>query len=334
MGNIDNLKSNISHAVINWMSYVLYHSRFLHYMLYKIDKHGVTPEKFHQVLVRIYTSTNGVIYDKLFTDLEKVTTEETLALRDRVIASFEVLRVKGHIVGQDLTREILDSLLVEYQQTGYTVLPFKLEKRSCDQIVDDVSKKPGVYRDCFDGERIKSVECLDIESPQGVIAQVDILDHSTDVTDDVLESEFFEILAEFLMQSRRALLTIATVWWSFPTKNPSSEGAQKYHFDLDGLKWSKVFIYLTDVTVDSGPHSAILGSHMPRKKSSHLLSRGYVRVEDSEATNDGNEKTFVDSKGTIILGDTKCWHKGSMVKNNNRAIFQLEYSCHPISSRF
>ena len=334
MGNICNLKNDIWHAVIKWMSYGLYYSRFLHYTLHKIDKHGVTPEKFHQLLVRIYTSTNGVIHDKLFIDLEKVRSEETLALRDRVIASFEVLRAKGHVAGQDLTREVLDSLLIEYQNTGYAVLPFKIEKRSCDRIFNDVSEKPGVYRDCFDGQRIKSAQRLNIENPQGVIAQVDTLDYSTDVTDDVLESGFFQVLAEFLMQSRRALLTISTVWWSLPTKNPSSEGAQKYHFDLDGLKWSKVFIYLSDVTEDSGPHSAILGSHLPRRKSSYLLRRGYVRVEDYEAKNDGIEKTFVGSKGTIIIGDTKCWHKGSMVANKNRAIFQLEYSCHPVSSRF
>ena len=73
-----------------------------------------------------------------------------------------------------------------------------------------------------------------------------------------------------------------------------------------------------------------MGSHLPGQKDIRLLRRGYVRVDDVDVEN-GREKTFVGEAGTIILGDTKCWHKGNMVEKDTRAIFQLEYSCHPIS---
>ncbi len=317
--------------IMKAISYLLYYSGVLHFVLRRINKKKITSERFHQLMVKIYTSTNGVIYEKLFNDLEKLPKDKIEKLKLELIEKFNILFDEGILDGSVLDNEILDHLLETYNKDGYVVLPFKLEKNSCQNIIDEISKKPGVYRDCFDGQRIKEVNSLDIKEPGGILAQVDLFKHSTTVIDRILEVNIFGTLASYLMQSKRALLNIATVWWSFPSLKASSEAAQKYHFDLDGLKWGKIFIYLTDVTENNGPHTAVMGTHVPGKKDNAILKRGYVRVEDDEVEF-GKERKFVGKSGTIIIGDTKCWHKGSFVKENNRAIFQLEYTCHPLSS--
>jgi hypothetical protein len=63
---------------------------------------------------------------------------------------------------------------------------------------------------------------------------------------------------------------------------PSSEAAQQFHYDLDTLKWIKVFVYLSDVTMESGPHCALLGTHLPGSKNSALAARMYERISDED----------------------------------------------------
>ena len=41
------------------------------------------------------------------------------------------------------------------------------------------------------------------------------------------------------------------------TLKQKEDAAQEYHFDLDRPKWLKIFIYLTDVNKDNGPHCYI-----------------------------------------------------------------------------
>lgn len=321
----------ISFKITKILSYFLYYSKILHFMLNKIDKNKTTSQSFHQLMVKIYTSTNGVIFEKLFNDLEKLSKQDNKKLKSELLIQFNKLYEEGILIGEPLKNETLDILLETYNKDGYVVLPFKLEKKSCENIIQEISKKPGVYRDCFDGQRVKNVKRLDIKNPGGILAQVDLFEHSNLIIDRIMEVNLFGSIASYLMQSKRALLNIATVWWSFPSSIASSEAAQKYHFDLDGLKWGKIFIYLTDVTEKNGPHTAVMGSHNPKEKDLEILKRGYVRVEDEEVEF-GRERQFTGESGTIIIGDTKCWHKGSLVQEDNRAIFQLEYTCHPVSS--
>ena len=44
-------------------------------------------------------------------------------------------------------------------------------------------------------------------------------------------------------------------------KGASSEAAQLFHFDMDRIRFLKVFIYLTDVGTENGPHVYVRGSH-------------------------------------------------------------------------
>jgi Phytanoyl-CoA dioxygenase (PhyH) len=126
------------------------------------------------------------------------------------------------------------------------------------------------------------------------------------------------------------ILDIVAMWWSTAmSKNASSESAQLYHFDLDRIKWLKFFIYLTDVTSDNGPHCYVSGSHQPGNKPEALVRRGYSRIPDEDIAKFYPQSKCVEitaPKGTIIAGDTSCFHKGKPVQNGERLILELEFT--------
>lgn len=110
-------------------------------------------------------------------------------------------------------------------------------------------------------------------------------------------------------------------WWTFGN-NLDPQEAELFHRDIDNILWLKVFIYLTDVDLNCGPHAFIPGSHRVNK----FLK--FRRILDKEA-NDVFGKTIyhLGKKGTLIIEDTFGLHKGQHItSNNNRLIFQLQYS--------
>jgi hypothetical protein len=132
--------------------------------------------------------------------------------------------------------------------------------------------------------------------------------------------------------------SLINLWWSFPHPDlsPSSESAQLYHYDLDGFKWLKCFMYINDVSPGNGTHCFLPKTHIPGSKSQELLMRGYSRISDEDiAKFQSNEEIEISGvAGTIFLGDTKCFHKGKPLVDGKRLVFQVEYSANTFSQSF
>ena len=126
------------------------------------------------------------------------------------------------------------------------------------------------------------------------------------------------------------ILDIVTMWWSTNfVKEACTESAQLYHFDLDRVKWLKFFIYLTDVNSQNGPHCYIKGTHKPGAKPKDLLKLGYARITDEEIQKFYPPESFVEitaPQGTIIAGDTSCFHKGKPSVEGERLVLELEFT--------
>ena len=122
------------------------------------------------------------------------------------------------------------------------------------------------------------------------------------------------------------------LWWSFPTQdsiNAQAEMAQFMHWDGDWNKWIKFFIHITDVDFDCGPHVFIKGSHQVNTKPQDLLDRGYVRIADHELASVYGEESFVAvtaPRGTVVAGDTKCWHRGTKPEARPRLMAQIQFA--------
>ncbi|MCD6067573.1 MAG: hypothetical protein K0S33_2399 [Bacteroidetes bacterium] len=128
------------------------------------------------------------------------------------------------------------------------------------------------------------------------------------------------------------------MWWSTSfLKEASSEAAQLYHFDLDRFKWLKIFIYLTDVNEDNGPHRLIRGSHLPDAKPTELLKRGYARIPDEDIAQYHKKEDFIvihGEAGAVFAEDTKCWHKGTPLRSGHRLVLEFEYTSSMFGSNY
>ena len=108
---------------------------------------------------------------------------------------------------------------------------------------------------------------------------------------------------------------------------PDSEAAQEFHWDMERIRWIRFFIYLTDVTVDNGPHCFIKGTHRTGAIPDDLLKQGYVRQKDEILLQRyGNEAylEFTGPRGTIIAEDSRGWHKGKMPRKGDRLLLAFE----------
>lgn len=115
-------------------------------------------------------------------------------------------------------------------------------------------------------------------------------------------------------------------WWS-TSNNKDAEQAQFFHRDVDDYRFCKIFIYLTDVNFDNGPHVFVEDS-----PASNTLTK-IRRYQDQEIEDEfGKDKIkyFNAKKGTMFMVNTYGLHKGLLPKNGERLLLQIQYSLNPI----
>lgn len=126
----------------------------------------------------------------------------------------------------------------------------------------------------------------------------------------------------------KAKPTISNVnaWWSFSGRE-KAEHAQLFHRDLDDYRFCKLFIYLTDVTSDSGPHIFVKNSSNSNKLSK---IRRYSDDEIGNSFGKENILEFVRPEGSFFMVNTYGFHKGLLPLIGNRLLLQIQYSLNPI----
>lgn len=116
----------------------------------------------------------------------------------------------------------------------------------------------------------------------------------------------------------------AIMWWSFPPEDQNYNPLYGFHYDIDALKFLKLFIYITDVDEDSGPHVIISKTHLKKsffeKRNRRLTDDQVSDVFETERIN-----VMTAPKGTGFFEDTFAYHKGTTPKKP-RLILQIEYS--------
>jgi hypothetical protein len=116
------------------------------------------------------------------------------------------------------------------------------------------------------------------------------------------------------------------VRWSFPSAEPP-ESTQKLHRDPDDWRFVKLFIYLTDVDQEAGPHVYALGSH---KTAATLKAGFYTRAAVESRYGRDNVRAIVGPRGTAFIADTHGIHMGLPPSFKPRLILQVQYSLLPV----
>jgi hypothetical protein len=133
-------------------------------------------------------------------------------------------------------------------------------------------------------------------------------------------------------------------WWSFPAEKPELYYSQYYHRDTDDWRFITLFIYLTDVGADGGPHQVIPGSHS-LEGMKKLAPSGWLRPFDAAATFSnamGEEfaaecerrfghhaEALVGPAGSMFLVNTLALHRGLMPTRQPRLLMWARYGLGP-----
>lgn len=125
-----------------------------------------------------------------------------------------------------------------------------------------------------------------------------------------------------------------TMWWTTP-RGPReySAAAQQFHWDMDRLFFLKFFIYLTDVTPQTGPHVFVAGSHR-RKGPAFSQDRRYSDAEVAAHYPAQAIRTICGRRGTIFAADTRALHKGEPVLRGERLVLQIEFAISKFGQRY
>lgn len=122
----------------------------------------------------------------------------------------------------------------------------------------------------------------------------------------------------------RPVFDFVSMWWT-TAEGPRdlSGAAQMFHYDLDRVHFLKAFVYLSDVTAETGPHVFVTGSHR-RKPAALRVDRRFQDEEVSAHYPAERIREIVGPRGTVFLADTRGLHKGKPVICGERLVLQVE----------
>lgn len=118
-------------------------------------------------------------------------------------------------------------------------------------------------------------------------------------------------------------------WLNFPAEGEARK-SQLWHRDPEDLKTVKVFIYLDEVTRDSGPFSYIFQTQPFGSASDRMPKHKHLRrVTDEEMESEFPKETWFECTGpagTMIIADTVGFHRGGNVEKGNRLLITFTYT--------
>jgi hypothetical protein len=114
------------------------------------------------------------------------------------------------------------------------------------------------------------------------------------------------------------------VRWSFP--GSKSDDVQAFHRDPDDWRFLKLFVYLTDVDGESGPHIYVAGSHNTRRP---WRAKTYAQEQVEAQFGKQNMRAILGARGTTFIADTSGIHAGIPPQRAPRLLLQAQYSILP-----
>lgn len=266
-------------------------------------REGKTTERAYQSMVGLFTQTNGWSNDLL----HRLTRH----------------RASGKATAADPNR------LGKLRKDGLVELGKIMKTDACSGLLNWAEHSPGTPRPDGDfGEKsdyfstrnkidtfhLRAGELLKKIEIQDLISRPDILS---------LVTEYF---------GGAPYLSACVGWWSTSNhvaSDSARQNAQMFHFDMDRIKWLKLFFYINNVSEQNGPHIFVEGSHRSGNQPKAIRRKGYQRIPDDEIAcfyPPEKVKSIVGPAGTAFLADTRGYHKGLTPVKGERLVFVIEFS--------
>jgi hypothetical protein len=278
---------------------------------------GKTPAASYQSMVSLFCLTQGRSSDLLSKAIS-------------FFSTFDNIRLTVDPQPKFFMSEQTDMIVNKLNRDGYYIFNQKLSSEICDKLLLFATTQKSQPRSSDECEVQRNPVLYDRLAPSAVRYDFDPSDllNNEDVQSIIADISLFAIAQKYLAAT--PYLDVLSMWWHTDYSDHPDRGAgQFFHFDLDRPKWLKVFIYLTDVTENTGPHEFVKGSHATGAINSAILNKGYVRITDEEVLKYFPEESIVKmigARGTVIIEDTRGLHKGAHVIKGDRLIFQFQLS--------
>jgi hypothetical protein len=279
---------------------------------------GKTPKSAHLALVDLFIASAGRANDVAARFLSRLYPPYHLPPANGVL---------GALAEADL-RMIEDRL----ERDGYVVFEKCLSVEFCERLVQhSLSIDCQLMGDEMTGSGATiTFGRYDRQNPQAakyLIPENDATDIA-EVQELIADTSLIAVAQNYL--KAKPIFSGISLWWSPSLKDtPDAEAAQEFHWDMERIRWLRYFIYLTDVSLDSGPHCFVEGTHRTGSIPKHLRDLGYTRHSDEsmlETYGKAACREFVGGRGTIIAEDSRGFHKGALPKSGDRLLLAFELS--------
>ncbi len=114
--------------------------------------------------------------------------------------------------------------------------------------------------------------------------------------------------------------------WSFPSNSDACD-VQRFHRDPDDWRFVKLFVYLTNVDHDSGPHVYVRGSH---RRARGIRARAYTLGKIEAQYGRASVTPVIGKIGTAFMADTGGIHMGMPPRTRPRLLLAAQYSLLPV----
>lgn len=282
---------------------------------------GLTPREPVLKLLDLFCKTGGefqelihrIRYDSIQDQFENLVLEDT-------VCSFSA---------KEFT-----SVIHELVDNGYAILQCKIKKRLCSDLFTSLDSLTLDLRDgpaCSPKTIVKNGRSSSQMTKMATTAHCRQHDlESLPQYNLITSSKAIQSIVSFYLGCP-AILVQAPLWLSFPAHDGLSKdhSAQQFHFDMDEIRWLKVFVYLNSVSTENGPHQYIPGTHKPKNKHEHLLARGYSRIPEEKMMMFhpcSSWTSITGGPGTIVFADTRCWHRGLPLVQGCRGAIVMQYA--------
>jgi hypothetical protein len=223
----------------------------------------------------------------------------------------------------ELDRERLDRIVRDLRRDGFHVFPDLADPGALaglDALFDRLPRYASL--DDWSSERV-AFDPDDVVSGRYLLEQSDLV--NTPVVQQLFSDPSIVTIADGYLRCDSFQTDVGM--WESVVAGPATRSAssQLFHSDRDHLQFVKFFVYLTDVTTETGPHVYVRGSHRRRPEA----LRRDIRFGDHEIAEYYPASDIVEivgPRGTIIAADTSGLHKGKPPGAGIRRIFELEFA--------
>ncbi|HEX7135293.1 MAG TPA: phytanoyl-CoA dioxygenase family protein [Iamia sp.] len=225
---------------------------------------------------------------------------------------------------EGLATGAIDDLVATLDRDGCSVLPRRLDEGDCAELEQAARSAPTTAIGGADDVPPGPVDLDRPRAPRYDLDEEDVL--AIPAAQRLVADPSLLAVARGYLRAE-PVQDLVTMWWTTAVERFDADAAaQRFHFDMDRLRFLKVFVYLTDVTEETGPHVYAVGSHRPEAVPPALRRDGR-HDDDAVARAFGADvRRICGPRGTVFLADTRGLHKGESVRTGHRLVLQTEYA--------